>query len=132
PCRQEHQRKCRGFLEAQPLGNGPEVAFRHDDRLREGTVAMLAEGLPPVAEAMLAAGAIIAGAVAQPRVKEDASPDRIPSRAGTVRRQDAGARDTADVGERDLWYAAAAREDIQVIQGRRPKRDQHLTRGRLR
>src|SRR5207302_9712716 len=106
--------------------------FGHDDRLRIGAVAVLAEDLPPLAEAVLAAGAVVAGAVAQPRVEEDAGAGGIAARAGTVRRHHASAVGAADVGEGYLGDTAVAGKEVQVVEGGRPKRDQHLTGARLR
>src|SRR5205823_3965844 len=132
PGGKEHQGKGGGVLEAQALRDGPEVDFGNHDRLRVGAVTVLAEDLPAVAQAVLAAGAVVAGAVAQPRVEEDPGTGWIACRAGTVRRDHARAVGAADVGEGDFRDVAVACEEVQVVEGGRPKRDQDLTGARLR
>ena len=93
---------------------------------------MLTKNFPRIAEAVLAAGAIVAGAVAQSGVEEHAGAHRVPAGAGTVRRHHAGAVGPADMGERDLWDGAVTGEQIHMVERRRPERDQHLAGPRLR
>src|SRR5437588_568123 len=52
--------------------------------------------------------------------------------AGTAGRQHASAIGAADVGEGYLGDAAVAGKEVQVVEGGRPKRDQHLTGAGLR
>src|SRR5439155_18755808 len=83
-------------------------------------------------QAVLAAGAVVAGTVAQPRVEEDAGAGWKAYRAGTVRRDHPGTVRAADVGEGYLRDVAVACEEVQVVEGGRPKRDEHLAAARLR
>src|SRR5207302_2034357 len=66
-----------------------------------------------------------------PRMSTD-SPGRTTARAGTVGRDPASAIGAADVGEGYLGDAAVAGKEVQVVEGGRPKRDQHLTGAGLR
>src|SRR5207237_3061825 len=88
------------FLEAHALRDRPQVDLRHRKGLGEAAVAMFAEDLPPVAEAVLAAGAVVAGAITEARVEEDAGPDGVAARPMAVGRDHAGAIGPADMGQR--------------------------------
>ena len=132
PGGEKDQRKGRRFLETQPFGDRPEVDLRHDNRLGEGAIAVLAEDVMAVAEAVLALGAVIAGSVTQPRVEKDPGPDGVLGGARAIRRHDARPIGAADVGEGHSRDHPGAGEQVQVVDGRRPQFDQHLAGAWLR
>ena len=126
PGGEKNQREGGRLLEAHPLRDRPQVDLRHRKGLGKAAIPVFAEDFPAVAEAVLAAGAVIAGAVAQAGVEEHARANRVAARAGTIGGDHAGAVGAADMGQGDFGDGAVTGEQIEMVERCRPKRDQHL------